>query len=226
MMATKRKRAPDASDASEFLPIKKANATANQQGQSTASRKLQRKDKGSVAEPKSNKGKAKASAYHSAGAPCAEVIKVQPISQFASEEPSPYNAETYLKDCMLQNVFMRLDATEKAALRAWFLRHPNFEYGTLCSGTDGPRLVFDAFADAAHEALHISLTMTHKFSCVHPEVLQPTLHTRRLLLVGRAGCFSLRLQDRRGGIFAIRAQCDIWVSMSGWQLPEPKPPTK
>ena len=60
---------------------------------------------------------------------------------------------------------MRLDATEKAALRAWFLRHPNFEYGTLCSGTDGPGLVFDAFADAAHEALHISLTMTHKFSC-------------------------------------------------------------
>ena len=62
-------------------------------------------------------------------------------------------------------LFMRLDATEKAALRAWFLRHPNFERGTLCSGTDGPGLVFDAFVDAAHEVLHISLTMTHNFSC-------------------------------------------------------------
>ena len=34
MMAPKWKRAPDASDASEILPIKKARATAKQQGQS------------------------------------------------------------------------------------------------------------------------------------------------------------------------------------------------
>jgi hypothetical protein len=45
---------------------------------------LQRKDKDSVAETKSSKGKAKASAYRNADIPCAEVTKVQPILQFAS----------------------------------------------------------------------------------------------------------------------------------------------
>ena len=129
-MAPKRKQAPDAADAGEVLP-KKARATATQQ-----------------AEPKSSKGKARASAYHSAVVPRVEVIKVQPIPQCAREEPSPYNAETYLKDCMMQNVLMRLDATEKVALRAWYLRHPNFEYGALCSDTDGPGLGFGAFNDA------------------------------------------------------------------------------
>lgn len=103
----------------------------------------------------------------------ARIIKVHPLDEYAQEEPFPYEADTYLKNFMKQNVIARLRVTEKEALRLWLLRHANFQFGTICSGTDGPAFAFKAFAEAASEELGVNASMRHSFSCeVNPDKRQ------------------------------------------------------
>ena len=65
----------------------------------------------------------------------------------------------------MQNVMMRLNAVEREAVQLWLLAHHNFSFGTICSGTDGPALIFKAFAEAASETFHIKASAKHYFSC-------------------------------------------------------------
>eukprot|EP00969_Alexandrium_andersonii_P156682 6926774-Alexandrium_andersonii.AAC.1 len=60
---------------------------------------------------------------------------------------------------------MRLTPAESEALQVWLRTHHEFSFGTICSGTDGPALVFSAFAEAASDTFHTEANVLHKFSC-------------------------------------------------------------
>jgi len=99
--------------------------------------------------------------------PKASITKVVPPAEVDVGEVPRYRPETYLVDFMQTNVFSRLDSNEKVALRSLLIKHPEaLRLGTICSGTDGPARLLDAFASAAAQALNLpDLQSSHIFSC-------------------------------------------------------------
>ena len=110
---------------------------------------------------------AKAAAGEVDKVPKANITKVVPPSDIEVGPVPPYRPETYLADFMHTNVFSRLDSNEKVALRTLLINHPEvLRLGAICSGTDGPARLLDAFVSAASQSLNLpELKSTRMFSC-------------------------------------------------------------
>ena len=111
--------------------------------------------------------KAKAAKGKVEEVPKANITKVVPPSDIDFGSAPPYRPETYLVHFMQTNVFSRLDSNEKVALRTLLINNPEvLRLGTICSGTDGPSRLLDAFVSAASQSLNLpELKSTHMFSC-------------------------------------------------------------
>ena len=72
----------------------------------------------------------------------------------------------------------RLTATERRDLKVWIedgLSH-ELDLGTMCSGTDGPVLVWQAFGDVAEHLLGARLRLKHCFPCDNRPAKQQFRH--------------------------------------------------
>lgn len=88
-----------------------------------------------------------------------------PLSGSASAPALPASAD-YL-NALFKRFIGRLTATERRDLKVWIedgLSH-ELDLGTMCSGTDGPVLVWQAFGHVAEHLLGARLRIKHHFSC-------------------------------------------------------------